>query len=112
MTEMIAEMDELLEKKKMKIESLISQLQIPPIDAKDEVFDDFCLDLEVPAQKIGFLELQKERKMLKQKSQFKKNQNLHVEVFFVILKSHSIKIRKGHQLSIILIFEVLNLVPC
>ena len=75
MTEMIAEMDELLEKKKLKIESLTSQLQIPPIDAKDEVFDDFCLDLEVPEQKNGFLELQKERKMMKQKSQFEKNQN-------------------------------------
>ena len=75
MTEMIAEMDELLEKKKMQIESLTSQLQIPPTDAKTEIFDDFCIDLEVSERKIGFLEIQKERKMKKQKSQFEKNRN-------------------------------------
>ena len=71
MTELIAEMDFLLDKKKLEIESLTNQLLCSSPDARSEadsniVLDSFCLDLETPAQKVGFLELQKTRNQQKE----------------------------------------------
>ena len=71
MTELIAEMDFLLGKKKLEIESLTNQLLCSSPDARSEadsniVVDSFCLDLETPAQKMGFLELQKTRNQRKE----------------------------------------------
>ena len=48
---MIAEMDELSKNKRLEIESLISELRIPPIDAYVEVLNDFSIDLEVLDEK-------------------------------------------------------------
>ena len=62
MTELIGEMDLLLNKKKSEIESLTSQLLIPPIDSRNEVSSDFRIELEVNEQKIGLLEIQKQSK--------------------------------------------------
>ena len=63
MTEMIAEMDELLEKKKLEIESLTHQLLIAPPDSKKEDIDDFCIDLDPPVRTVGFLEIKRQARL-------------------------------------------------
>ena len=60
MTEMISEMDELLEAKKSKIESLTQQLA--NLSTKIDDIDDFCIDFDSPVRPVGFLELQKQAK--------------------------------------------------
>ena len=72
MTEMIAGMDELLESKKSKIESLTQQLA-----TKMEDIDDFCLDLDSPVRPVGFLELQKQAKIKTEhlKNEYKKTKD-------------------------------------
>ena len=54
-------MDELLEKKKQKIKSLTNQLL-----AKSNL-NDFSIDLESSTSQIGFLEIQKQVKMKKER---------------------------------------------
>ena len=54
MTEIVSEMDELLEKKKLEIESLTNQLLVKP-----------SIDLANPISQIGFSEHQKRMKMEK-----------------------------------------------
>ena len=56
MTQMISEMDDLLEKKKLEIGSLTNQLLAKP---NIEELNDFSIDLEGLESKIGFLEHQK-----------------------------------------------------
>ena len=74
MTELIAKMDLLLNKKKSEIESLTSQLRIPPIDSKNEVSSDFRIKLEVNNQNNGLLEIQKQSK-IDEKTQLEKNKD-------------------------------------
>ena len=62
MTQIVSEMDELLEKKKLEIESLNNQLLARP---KIEELNDFSIDLEGLDPQIGFLEHQKQVKMKK-----------------------------------------------
>ena len=62
MTEIVSEMDELLEKKKLEIESLTNQLLVKP---SIENSDDFSIDLANPISQIGFSEHQKLMKMEK-----------------------------------------------
>ena len=62
MTEIVSEMDELLEKKKLEIESLTNQLLAKP---NIENLDDFSIDLANPISQIGFSEHQKLMKMEK-----------------------------------------------
>ena len=61
MTEIVSEMDELLEKKKQEIESLTNQLL-----AKSNL-NDFSIDLESSNSEIGFLEIQKQVKIKKER---------------------------------------------
>ena len=56
MAQIVSEMDELLEKKKMEIESLNNQLLAQP---KIEELNDFSINLEGLESPIGFLEHQK-----------------------------------------------------
>ena len=80
MTELIAEMDFLLGKKKLEIESLTNQLLV---SAPDSIFepdseilvDSFSLDLETPVEKVGFMELQKERKRKYHKGSLQKTKD-------------------------------------
>lgn len=74
MTELIAKMDLLLNKKKTEIESLTSQLRIPPIDSKNEVSSDFRIESEVTEQKHGLLEIQKLMK-IDEKTPLEKNED-------------------------------------
>ena len=64
MTQIVSEMDELLEKKKIEIESLNNQLFAQP---KIEELNDFSIDLEGLESSIGFLEHQKQVKMKKER---------------------------------------------
>ena len=62
MTEIVSEMDELLEKKKLEIETMSNQLRAKP---NIENLDDFSIDLSTSTSQIGFLEHQKYVKMKK-----------------------------------------------
>ena len=64
MTQIVSEMDELLEKKKLEIESLAKKLLAEP---SIEQVNDFSIDLEGSEPRIGFLELQKQVKMKKER---------------------------------------------
>ena len=61
MTEIVSEMDELLEKKKQQIELLNNQL------LEKSNFNDFSIDLESSTSQIGFLERQRQVKMEKER---------------------------------------------
>ena len=50
---------------------------IPPSDLETEVMESFSLDLEAPEEKIGFLEIQKARKINKFALKLKKTKNGH-----------------------------------
>ena len=64
MTQIVSDMDELLEKKKQEIESLTNQLLATP---KIEQLNDFSIDLGGSEPQIGFLEYQKQVKMKKER---------------------------------------------
>ena len=68
MTAIVAKMDELLVKKKTEIESLANQLlaRPPPLATAKTENVDFSIDLETSTSEIGFLEVQKYRRMLKE----------------------------------------------
>ena len=72
MTKIVSEMDELLEKKRLEIESLTNQLLAKP---HIENLDDFSIDLSTSTSQIGFLEHQKYVKMEKDRleKEFEKN---------------------------------------
>ena len=63
MTQIVSEMDDLLEKKKLEIESLAKKLLAEP---SIEQVNDFSINLEGSEPQIGFLELQKQVKMKKE----------------------------------------------
>ena len=67
MTAIVAKMDELLVKKKTEIETLTNQLlaRPPPLATAKTENVDFSIDLETSTSEIGFLEVQKYRRMLK-----------------------------------------------
>ena len=56
MTEIVSEMDELLEKKRLEIESLTNQLIAKP---SIENLDDFSIDLSTSTTQVGYMERQK-----------------------------------------------------
>ena len=62
MTQIISEMDELLGKKKLEIESLTNQLLVKPNINK---MTDFSIDLGESEPQLGFLEYQKQLKLKK-----------------------------------------------
>jgi len=64
MTQIVSEMDELLGKKKLEIESLTNQLLAKP---NIEQLNDFSIDLGGSESQRGFLEYQKEVKMKKER---------------------------------------------
>ena len=64
MTQIVSEMDELLEKKRLEIESLTNQLLAKP---SFDQLNDFTIDLEVSEPQTGFLEYQKQVKMKKER---------------------------------------------
>ena len=68
MTVIVAKMDELLVKKKTEIESLTNQLLArPPPVASIKIEDgEFSIDPETSSSEVGFLEVQKYRRMLKE----------------------------------------------
>ena len=72
MTQIVSEMDKLLEKKKIEIESLTNQLFAQP-----KGIEDFSIDLEGIESQIGFLEHQKQVKMKKERieKQFQKTKD-------------------------------------
>ena len=63
MTQIVSEMDDLLEKKKQEIESLSNQL------LEKSNLNDFSIDLEGSTSQIGFLERQRQVKMEKERLQ-------------------------------------------
>ena len=68
MTVIVAKMDELLVKKKTEIESLTNQLlaRPPPLATAKTENVDLSIDLETSTPEIGFLEVQKYRRTLKE----------------------------------------------
>ena len=66
-TVIVAEMDELLEKKKLEIDALTKQLLAQPSATKIEPAEDFSVDLGSEGRRVGFLEIQKWREIKKRK---------------------------------------------
>ena len=64
-TLIVAEMDELLEKKKLEIDALTKQLLAQPQATKIEPMEDFSIDLAYEGCRDGFLEIQKIREIRK-----------------------------------------------
>ena len=64
-TVIVAEMDELLEKKKLEIDALSKQLLTQPTATKTEPIEDFSIDLGSEDLRVGFLEIQKLREIRK-----------------------------------------------
>ena len=62
-TVIVAEMDELLEKKKSEIDALTKQLLAQPSAVKNEPAEDFRVDLGFEGWRVGFLEIQKLREI-------------------------------------------------
>ena len=87
MAQIVSEMDELLEKKKMEIESLNNQLLAQP---KIEELNDFSIDLEGLEPQIGFLEHQKQVKMKKERleKEFEKTKDGKFKCPYIDIYSH------------------------
>ena len=66
-TAIVAEMDELLEKRKLEIETLTNQLLAgqPLMTSENDAIQDFSLELNTHTQ-VGYLEIQKAREIQKQ----------------------------------------------
>ena len=64
-TVIVAEMDELLEKKKLEIDALTKQLLAQPSATKIEPMEDFSIDLGCDGLRVGLLEIQKMREFRK-----------------------------------------------
>ena len=64
-TVVVAEMDQLLEKKKLEIDALAKQLLAQPPAKKIELMEDFSVDLGSEDLRVGFLEIQKLREIRK-----------------------------------------------
>ena len=92
MTQMISEMDDLLEKKKLEIESLTNQLLAKP---NIEELNDFSIDLEGLESKIGFLEHQKQVKMKKERleKEFEKTKDGKFKCPYTDICNHVTKYR-------------------
>ena len=67
-TVIVAEMDELLEKKRLEIDALTKQLLAQPSATKIEPAEDFSVDLGSEGRRVGFLEIQKWREIKKRES--------------------------------------------
>ena len=68
-TVIVAEMDELLEKKKLEIDALTKQLLAQPSTTKIEPAEDFSVDLGSEGWRVGFSEIQKWREIKKRESE-------------------------------------------
>ena len=68
-TVIVAEMDELLEKKRLEIDALTKQLLAQPSAAKNEPTEDFSVDLGSEGWRVGYLEIQKWREIKKRESE-------------------------------------------
>ena len=92
MTQIVSEMDELLEKKKLEIESLTNQLLAKP---SIEKLNDFSIDLEGLESSIGFLEHQKQVKMKKERleKEFVKTKDGKFKCPYTDICSHVTKYR-------------------
>jgi len=92
MTQIVSEMDELLEKKKLEIESLNNQLLVKP---NIEQLNDFSIDLEGSEPQIGFLEYQKQVKMKKERleKEFEKTKDGKFKCPYTDICSHVTKYR-------------------
>jgi len=67
-TVIVAEMDELLEKKKLEIDALTKQLLTQPPATKIKPMEDFSVNLGSEDLRVGFLEIQKWREIKKRES--------------------------------------------
>ena len=94
MTQIVSEMDELLEKKKLEIESLNNQLLVKP---NIEQLNDFSIDLEGSEPQIGFLEYQKQVKMKKERleKEFEKTKDGKFKCPYTDICSHVTKHRQN-----------------
>ena len=92
MTEIVSEMDELLEKKKLEIESLTNQLRTKP---NIENLDDFSIDLSTSRSQIGFLEHQKYVKMEKDRleKEFEKTKDGKFKCPYIDICNHTTRYR-------------------
>ena len=92
MTQIVSEMDELLEKKKIEIESLNNQLLAKP---KIEELNDFSIDLEGLEPQTGFLEHQKQVKMKKERleKEFEKTKDGKFKCPYTDICDHTAKHR-------------------
>ena len=68
-TVIVAEMDGLLEKKKLEIDALTKQLLAQPSAAKNEPAENFSIDLGSEGWRVGFLEIQKWREIKKRENE-------------------------------------------
>ena len=94
MTQIVSEMDELLEKKKIEIESLNNQLLAKP---SIEQLNDFSIDLGGLEPQRGFLELQKQVKMKKERleKEFEKTKDGKFKCPYTDICDHTAK-HRGH----------------
>ena len=92
MTQIVSEMDKLLEKKNLEIESLINQLLPKP---NIEKLNDFSIELEGLESQIGFLEHQKQVKMKKErlKKEFEKTKDGKFKCPYTDICNHVAKYR-------------------
>ena len=92
MTKIVSEMDKLLEKKKLEIESLNNQLFAQP---KIDELNDFSIDLEGLESSIGFLEHQKQVKMKKERleKEFEKTKDGKFKCPYTDICNHVAKYR-------------------
>ena len=99
MTQIVSEMDELLEKKKLEIESLTNQLLAKP---DIEKLNDFSIDLEGLEPQIGFLEHQKQVKMKKERleKEFEKTKDGKFKCPYTDICSHVTKHRHNLKMHI------------
>jgi len=69
-TVIVADMDELLEKKKLEIDELTKQLLTKPSATKIELLEDFSVDLGSEGCQVGFLEIEKWCEIRKSEGEF------------------------------------------
>ena len=92
MTQIVSEMDELLEKKKLEIQSLTNQLLAKP---NIEQLNDFSIDLGAPISPIGFLEHQRQVETKKERleKEFEKTKDGKFKCPYTDICSHVAKYR-------------------
>ena len=73
--EMLAEMDELLEKKKLEIDALTKQLLTQPPATKIKPMEDFSVNLGSEDLRVGFLEIQKLREIPEIENEFERTED-------------------------------------